>query len=377
MSKKKLLIMASLFWPQKNGGGPPISIMNVVRAIKDDFSIYIISKNHEVTDNKPLEGVKNGWNEFEFGRVYYTPYGEHGTKAILKIMEEVSPDVIYENSFFSYDDMLPVALYKKKHKNVKVVVAPRGEFYPERLKKGIEKKKLYKTAFKALGLLKDICWQATGEQELEYIRDFIGVKENLIYNVNNITIADRGESFIEKEKGKLTLSFIARIHPMKNLLFALEILNDVKAEVVYDIYGSIEEPEYWEKCKEYIKNLPENITVNYCGQVSHSEVCNILKEHHGYFMPTIGENYGHSIVESFMCGRPVIISDKTPWQELEKYGAGYSVPLDNKEKFISAVESLAGVDNASFKEISENACKYINMKLNNEEVIEGYRCMFS
>ena len=71
MSKKKVLIMASLFWPQKNGGGPPISIMNIVRAIKNDFSIYIISNNHEVGEKEPLEGVISGWNEFDFGKVYY------------------------------------------------------------------------------------------------------------------------------------------------------------------------------------------------------------------------------------------------------------------------------------------------------------------
>lgn len=51
---KKLLIMASLFWPQKRRG-PPVSIMNLVLSIKDDFDIYIISKNHELNDDKPLE----------------------------------------------------------------------------------------------------------------------------------------------------------------------------------------------------------------------------------------------------------------------------------------------------------------------------------
>jgi len=377
MSKKKLLIMASLFWPQKNGGGPPISIMNVVKAIKDDFSISIISKNYEVTDNRPLEGVTNGWNKFDFGRVYYTPYGGHGVKTILEIMEEVSPDVIYENSFFSHDDMLPVALYKKKHKDVKVIVAPRGEFYSERVKKGYVKKVVYKTGLKALGLLKDFYWQATGEQELDYIRNFVGVNRERIFNVNNITIADREYSYIEKEKGKLTLSFIARIHPMKNILFALEILEKVKAEIVYDIYGSIEDAEYWEKCKAKIEQLPKNVKVNYCGSVEHSEVSGVLNEHHVYFMPTIGENYGHSIVESFMSARPVIISDKTPWQDLEKYGAGYDVSLDDIKSFVDAVERLAETDNDEFKRISDNALKYIKMKLNNKEVIEGYKGMFS
>ena len=42
--KKRLLIMASLFYPQKKGGGPPISIKNLVDSIYDKFEIYIISK---------------------------------------------------------------------------------------------------------------------------------------------------------------------------------------------------------------------------------------------------------------------------------------------------------------------------------------------
>ena len=41
--KKRLLIMASLFYPQKNGGGPPVSIKNLVDSIYDEFDIYIIS----------------------------------------------------------------------------------------------------------------------------------------------------------------------------------------------------------------------------------------------------------------------------------------------------------------------------------------------
>ena len=40
---KKLLIMASLFYPQKNGGGPPVSIMNVIQAIRNEFEIFVIT----------------------------------------------------------------------------------------------------------------------------------------------------------------------------------------------------------------------------------------------------------------------------------------------------------------------------------------------
>ena len=111
---KKLLIMASLFWPQKNSGGPPISIMNLVQSVKDRFDIYIISKNHEINDDKPLEGILPGWNRFEFGKAFYTSKDKHTFKIITRLIGEVEPDVIYQNSFFSIDDLLPVLAYKRK-----------------------------------------------------------------------------------------------------------------------------------------------------------------------------------------------------------------------------------------------------------------------
>ena len=121
---RKLLIMASLFPPQKNGGGPTVSIMNVVQAIKGKFDISVISHHHEVGSSEPLPDVAAGWNTFDFGRVWYSPYGEHTVGDNLKRIEEVQPDVIYQNSFFSYDDVLAVLKYKKSHPEVSVVIAP-------------------------------------------------------------------------------------------------------------------------------------------------------------------------------------------------------------------------------------------------------------
>lgn len=81
---KKLLIMASLFWPQKNGGGPPVSILNLVKSVQGRFDIYIISKNHEIGDSKPLPGIQEGWNQFSFGNAYYVPRGQHNFEGLEK-----------------------------------------------------------------------------------------------------------------------------------------------------------------------------------------------------------------------------------------------------------------------------------------------------
>jgi glycosyltransferase involved in cell wall biosynthesis len=44
-------------------------------------------------------------------------------------------------------------------------------------------------------------------------------------------------------------------------------------------------------------------------------------------MPTTHENFGHAIIESWGFGRPVLLSDNTPWKELQKEGLGYCTPL--------------------------------------------------
>lgn len=373
----KLLIMASLFYPQKNSGGPPISIMNVIQAIKGEYEIYVISKNHEIGSKEPLKEVKRGWNDFDFGKVFYTDYGKHDYKTISSLIEDIKPDVIYQNSFFSHDDLLPVLTYKKKHKDVKVIVAPRGEIYPDRINNGSTKKKNYRNLLKYSGLLKNVYFHVTGEQEKKYTQDFIKIDDRFIYNINNMTFVKEVSNSLKKEVGKIRLVFIARIHPMKNILAAIEILKNVKSEVIYDIYGSIEDAEYWQKCKHEIDKLPNNITVNYCGSLSHDEVPDTLVKYHMFFMPTIGENYGHSIVEALCCGVPVIISDRTPWTDVNLSGCGKSITLDNLSEFSECIDEFAAISNDEYKKMSSNARNYIYEKLDIKRISSQYVQMFN
>lgn len=369
--------MASMFYPQKNSGGPPISIMNVIQAIKGKYEIYVISKNHEIGSKEPLQGVKKGWNDFDFGKVFYTDYGKHDYKTILSLIEDVNPDVIYQNSFFSQDDVIPVLMYKKKHHNVKLIIAPRGEFYPDRAKNGHIKKYVYKTVIKYTGLLKNVYFHVTGDQEKKYTQDYIKINDRLIYNINNMTLVKDISNNMQKEAGKIRLVFIARIHPMKNVLTAIKILQNVKAEVVYNIYGSIEDAEYWQKCQKEIDKLPNNITVNYCGSLSHDEVPDALVKYHMFFMPTIGENYGHSIVEALCCGVPVIISDRTPWTDVNLSGCGKAIALDKLSEFSKCIDEFASISNNEYKKMSSNARNYIYEKLDIKRISSQYVDMFN
>lgn len=372
---KKLLIMASLFWPQKKSGGPPISIMNLVTAIKGRFDVYIIANNHEIGETERLPGISDGWNEFPFGKAWYIPYGAHTTKNVARLIEEVAPDVIYQNSFFSINDLLPVLQYKKKHKEVKVIVAPRGELYPERYRKGYAKKKIYSMLFRYSGMLKDVYFQGTGEDECTQERDILGIKEDHLCNVQNLSLVADEYTPIKKNKGELRLAYIARIHPTKNTLSAIKWLSEVKGNITYDIYGSIEDPQYWKLCEDEISKLPAHITVNHKGVIEHDAVPDTLIGYHAYYMPTTGENFGHSIVESMFLGRPVIISDQTPWTDVNGQG-GYAFELDKKEDFVNALNMLCACEQDEFDRMGHQVKEYIEKKLNVNEIIDQYITMF-
>jgi glycosyltransferase involved in cell wall biosynthesis len=42
-------------------------------------------------------------------------------------------------------------------------------------------------------------------------------------------------------------------------------------------------------------------------------------------------------------GLPVLISDQTPWRELERIGAGWSLPLADPDRFSAAIDRMAAL----------------------------------
>jgi glycosyltransferase involved in cell wall biosynthesis len=115
---------------------------------------------------------------------------------------------------------------------------------------------------------------------------------------------------------------------MKNLAGALRLLGALRGRVTFDIYGPLEDPAYWQECQDLISPLPPNINVKYCGTVPYPNVRNVLSGYDLFLLPTLGENFGHAISDALVAGCPVLISDQTPWRDLERLNVGWDLPLD-------------------------------------------------
>ena len=71
-------------------------------------------------------------------------------------------------------------------------------------------------------------------------------------------------------------------------------------------------------------------------------------------------------------GTPVIISDGTPWTDVNNYSAGWAFGLSEDEKFVEAINSLIGFGEEKMSLFSSNARKYAETKLNIEQLREEY-----
>jgi glycosyltransferase involved in cell wall biosynthesis len=123
--------------------------------------------------------------------------------------------------------------------------------------------------------------------------------------------------------------------------------------------------------------MPSNVVINYKGLIHPNELEVILADEQMMFLPTLNENFGHSIVESLLCGCPVIISDQTPWIDLEKNNAGFSIPLNNTLGFINAITKMAKLNQEDYLEKSNAAIKYISSKIEKEKTINLYKNLFN
>lgn len=380
--KKKVLILCDYYLPGVKGGGPIQSVKNIIDNLNKEFDFQVITLDRDLGDTEPYSNIKvNSWQTVENTQVYYMNAENFKVNKFIKLLNDVDYDILYLNTFFGIRmGILPIILTKlKKLKKCKIVLAPRGQFSSGALKIKEFKKKTYISIFKFLKLQNEILWHATTEIEKKDIISIFGrkIKINI---ANNLTIKYKDCKYtknINKEIGKIKIVFLSRITTKKNLKKAINLLNGLKGEIIFDIYGPIEDKLYWDECKKEIEILQSNIRVNYKGIINHSEVKNTFEKYHVFLFPTLGENFGHVISEALIGGCIVILSDQTPWINLEKYKIGWDISLEDEYKFKHVIQHCIDMDKEEYDCLSRNSFKFAIEKSNSSVDVEETKKIFN
>lgn len=354
-----LILLTDFFPPGYRSGGPARSCYNLTIGLAEALPIRVITPNTDLGQQQPYANViSDKWiSVIEGANVYYASSKEQGLKSILRKLQQNNPAIFYLNSMFSIPfTIYPLLFHWLGWIKGRVVLAPRGMLKPTALQFKPLKKRAFLTLFKLLGWQKGLIFHATSREEAEDIRQiFKDAEIKVCDTVPELDLLKQRTCHIKTARS-IRFCITGRIHPIKNIHIALQALKYLSGSKVHvDIIGPFEDQAYYEMCKSEANTLPSGIKVVFHGALPHQDIHPILQKSDFFYLLTQGENFGHAIFEALALGKPVIISDQTPWRHLESRKAGWEINLQDSEALILALNTAVQMSNEVYQEWSEGA----------------------
>lgn len=376
---KKVLILNPHYLPGFKSGGPQQTVQNICNIFSNISDIYLVTLDHDLGETESYDVKTGKWLELYGIKIMYVGEDKYNLNLFQKLYNGF--ETIYACGLFCKNTYLIIWInFFKKNKH-KIYVAPMGVFSKNAMAVKKRKKNLFLKVFSLMGAFKKIIWSFTSEEELQEATEVVGKK-----NIKEYIIAEDLPRFIDFDKAKknvqekrnpLKIVFLSRIVPKKNLLYALEILNQRFTDnIEFDIYGLLEDKSYWEQCKQAMDKLPPNIICRYRRSVRPEESIQVFSQYDVFLFPTQGENFGHVIYEALAAGCIPIISDTTPWKDLEKKKCGSVVELSNIDGFKVAIQSYLECPESDFLQYKMNAIGYAENRYILSVKNSGYKKVF-
>ncbi len=341
MSKPCILILLGAYWPGHEATGPNQSVRSMCEALGDEFEFRIVARDRPFGAAEPL--VESGvWIDRGAAKICCLPVGAFGAKGLATLIAETPHEFLMLNSFFDREFTLPALIARFTDRIAKrpTMLSLRGEISQGALSLKAKRKAVFCKLATAMNLLDGVTLHVTSDAERADVRAFwpraaIAQVENFrpIFPLPPHKMAQKGVP--------LRLAFLGRVSPVKGLDIAIEAISQSQTGASLNVYGSIGDAAYWERCQNLARTVSPQVEITYCGAVENEQVPLHLAAHDLMILPSLSENFGHAIFEALAAGTPVIIGDKTPWRGLGEKQAGWDVPTGDVPSFAAALQAAA------------------------------------
>lgn len=373
-----ILVLVAHYPPAYLAGGPTRSVSAIVNRFGPTKDFRIITSAHELGKTDFLPGIEpNRWIGTDPRRHYVGRWW--APVRVLRAARSAPHIVLYLNSIFSLVFSFAPLLFRRMRliPRTALVVAPRGELGEGALSLKPRRKAIYLSMLRRSGLVEDATWHATTALEAADITRAFGAGVPVVVAPNIAVVRRITKRAHRKEPGALRIAFLSRIVRKKNLRTAISYLSSLHGEIKFDIYGPIEDRRYWKEVLVEIRKLPGNVHVRYRGSIHGSAVNESLAEYDLFLLPTLGENFGYAIVEALSAGCPVLISDRTPWRDLEAKRAGWAVPLAHPDRYRSVLQTCVDMSSEEHQQWVRGAHEYAARLDDDSEIQRAYAKLFS
>lgn len=335
-------VLAPYFVPAVNGGGPIRTLDALTDAAPDGYGVSVLTRDRDlgVSERLPVpERARLGRRRVR----YVDARGFLGSVRLARAVCAERPDLEYLNSVFDARfSIMPLVLRRSGlHRPTTVLLAPRGEFDPGALRINETKKRAYLRVASALGLFRNVVWHASTETEAKNIRSVVGDEAAVVVRENETRLPRTAGRTSPPAGDALRLVVLGRISPKKRVHVVLEALEALAptTRLSVQIVGPADDPSYARRCHSVAGRLPDGVDVEWLGSVPHDEALRLLAAAHIMVTATAGENFGHTIAEAMAVGRPVIVSDTTPWSDRVRTGGGTVVREGDPTAWVEALAS--------------------------------------
>ena len=341
----RICLVSSSFYPATFYGGPVSATWDLSKKLaENDVEMYVSTTNAnglnrlEVETNRYLRKQDN-----LFVKYYHEELINNFSLSFLfGIWSDVKQsDVVYIQYLFHYTVLF--SLLFSVFQNKKIIICPRGSFSVYTLSNRFT---LIKSIWLNLFIkpfYKKVIWQASSYLEKDDIlRKFPKSKVEIINDgvdfdsFQNTEKLSRNE--IVKKHTKIDFEDVSniffsmgRLHKIKGfdvLINAFEIYlqKDKNAKLI--IAGG--DDGMGDKLEQQILELKLNNSVFLIGEVDFEEKKILLSNCDYFVLASEFESFGIVIAEALACGRPCVVSNKTPWKHLEMNNCG--ILVDNKKE---------------------------------------------
>jgi glycosyltransferase involved in cell wall biosynthesis len=383
--RKIVVVIYPFFYPGFKAGGPVQSLTNMITLLGNEYDFRVITSGFDMQDKLPYSNViLDGWNTVALPglqspiNVYYHSQIKINAGVFKSIVSDLRVDAMFINGLFTSWSTIPLWMIRRKQINANSgIISVRGMLQQGALKSNFLMKKVFLLTLRNFGLVKNVIWHATNEEESEDVFRVINKNARVIVAENIPRHPFSSIHYLPKTAGQIRLVYLSLIAAKKNLLLVIQALAKVQASVVLDIFGPVKDPIYWDLCQQEIKLLPSHVKVQYMGEVNPRCVQDTLAKYHALILLTKGENFGHALYESLSVGRPLITSQYTPWKNLQDKHAGWNIDIEQEEKISLVLQQIAQIDDQTWNSYCDGAWRIANHYYFESDFVEQYKKLFS
>ena len=369
--KPRILVLSDWYSPAYKAGGPIRSIASMIALCQGEIAFHVLCRNTDWMESHAMNVPADKWLEKEHHRVKYLS-GAHLINVLREIMGDRDRTVYFNGIYSPLYNALPL-LFCLLINRKRVIVSPRGMLNPNAISLKSAKKRALLKAFKYFGIERKVVFHTASAKETRHLLEqFPDVLPQAIMEVANVPAVPNEDPGELRHRDRY-LS-VGRISRVKNTHVLIEAFLDSGLEGGHlDVVGTTDDRDYYSECESLASR---HSGIQLIGGRDPGSLQKLYMESGFFCLATSGENFGHAIVEALASGTPVIISDQTPWSDLQAAGAGWVVPLDQRDQWAKVFRETARLDERAYSAMSAAAKKYVRSKFNIDELRQQYKALF-